>query len=392
MVEPRVYKINKMERIYFATPFVEAVMAEVERLGANSVFVMCSGTLNRETDKIESLKKALGNRFLGLFDRCKSHTPRDNVMEALEIVRAAGECDLFIAVGGGAVVDTAKMVGLCLANGVKTMADMDPLRDTVDEQGRRHSPKKTPPKARMIAVPSTLSGGDIGQNIGCTDPARNVKEGYGHPLLMPIAVVYDPSLAALTPPRLWLATGIKALDHAVEVICTKKPDPMCTEMALIAARLLAENLPKSKADPNDLEARNSCQQAIWLARSSRSLTGVNFGASHGFGHTLGGGYGIPHGETSCVVLPSVMRYNAAVTVDAQARISAAMGRPGDAAGDVIEGLIKALNLPYRLRAVGIDKADFHDIAEHSLHTGTVKANPRPIKGVDDLIEILEMAW
>ena len=77
---------------------------------------------------------------------------------------------------------------------------------------------------------------------------------HGHPLLMPIAVVYDPALAVHTPPRLWLASGIKALDHAVESICAKKPDPVCTLMSLMAVRLLAENLPKSKDDPDDLEA------------------------------------------------------------------------------------------------------------------------------------------
>ena len=392
MVSPTVYKTNKMERIYFSTPFVEAVLAEIDRLQSKSVFLFCSGTLLRNTDTINLLITALGDRYAGHFDKSRPHTPRDSVVEALDAIRQAGDCDLMIAIGGGAGVDTAKMVSMCLSNNVKTMKDMDALRDTVDEAGRRHSPKKVDPAARMIAVATTLSGGEIGQNIGCTDPERNVKEGYGHPLLMPIAVVYDPALAAHTPERLWLASGVKALDHAVESICAKKPDPVCTEMSLLAVRYLAEHLPRSKADPNDLDARHGCQFAAWAARSSRSLSNVTFGASHGFGHALGGGYSIPHGETSCVVLPSVFRYNASVNSDIQARISDAMGHPGEAAGDVIENFIKSLDLPYRLRDVGIEQSDFAEIAEHSFHTGTVKANPRPIKEPGDLIEILENAW
>ncbi|MGA0395377.1 MAG: maleylacetate reductase, partial [Rhodospirillales bacterium] len=231
-----------------------------------------------------------------------------------------------------------------------------------------------------------------GQNIGCTDPVRTVKEGYGHPLLMPIAVVYDPALTLHTPERLWLASGVKALDHAVESICAKKPDPVCTLMSLTAVRLLAQNLPKSKDEPDDLEARHGCLFASWSTRSSRSLSNVIFGASHGFGHTLGGGYGVPHGETSCVILPSVMRFNESDNSDLQLLVTNAMGLNNASAGEVIESFIRSLGLPYRLRDVGIDKADFADIAEHSLHTNTVKNNPRPIKGVDDLIEILENAW
>ena len=392
MLNPTVYKTNKMERIYFSMPFVEAVMAEVGRLGSKRVFLFCSGSLLRNTDTINTLMTALGDRYVGHFDKSRPHTPRDSVIEALVAVQEAGGSDLFVAIGGGAGVDTAKMVGLCLSNNVKTMKDMDVLRDTVDEAGKRHSPQKSDPAARMIAVATTLSGGEIGQNIGCTDPDRNVKEGYGHPLLMPIAVVYDPALAAHTPERLWLASGVKALDHAVESICAKKPDPVCTEMSLMTVRLLAEHLPRSKADPNDLEARHGCQFAAWATRSSRSLSSVTFGASHGFGHALGGGYGIPHGETSCVILPSVFRYNASANSDVQARVSEAMGHPGEAAGDVIENLIKSLDLPYRLRDVGIEKSDFDEIAEHSFDTGTVKANPRPIKAPSDLIEILENAW
>lgn len=392
MLNPTVYKTNKMERIYFSRPFIEAVLTEVERLKAKKVFLFCSGSLLRNTDTINTLISALCDRYIGHFDKSQPHTPRDSVIEALDVVRQAGGCDLMIAIGGGAGVDTAKMVSLCLSNNVKSMKDMDALRDTVDEAGKRSSPDKVDPAARMIAVATTLSGGEIGQNIGCTDPDRNVKEGYGHPLLMPIAVIYDPALAAHTPERLWLASGIKALDHAVESICAKKPDPVCTEMSLLAVRLLAEHLPRSKADPNNLEARHGCQFAAWATRSSRSLSNVTFGASHGFGHALGGGYGIPHGETSCVVLPSVFRYNASVNSDIQACISDAMGHPGEAAGDVIENLIKTLDLPYRLRDVGIAKSDFDDIAEHSFDTGTVKANPRPIKAPSDLIEILENAW
>ena len=106
-----------MEAVAFGRPAAETVAEEARRRGAERVFLMVSGTLNRTTDEIAKVRRALGNRFAGLFDRMPPHTPRQAVIEAAAMAREAG-ADLIATVGGGSITDGAKAVQLCLANDI----------------------------------------------------------------------------------------------------------------------------------------------------------------------------------------------------------------------------------------------------------------------------------
>jgi alcohol dehydrogenase class IV len=116
------------------------------------------------------------------------------------------------------------------------------------------------------------------------------------------------------------------------------------------------------------------------------------GASHGIGHMLGGTADVPHGYTSCIMLPHVLRYNKSINAKQQKTVSAAFGRPADDAADAVSDLVAALELPQRLRDVGVKREQFREIAEHAMHDRYIPANPRKIGGPEDIIEILEMAW
>jgi len=122
-----------------------------------------------------------------------------------------------------------------------------------------------------------------------------------------------------------------------------------------------------------------------------SQNGVTKGASHGIGHVLGGTAHVPHGYTSCVMLPSVLRWNLAANVDRQKRVSAAFGKPDTPAADRVAGLVATLGLPRTLSEVGVGKDRFREIAEKSMHDRAVLNNPRPIKGPAEVMEILELA-
>ena len=111
------YRFPHMESVVFGTPYAEALAHEVDRLDARAVFVMASGTLSRETDLVERLRQMLGNRFAGVCAKVGAHTPRTDVVAAANAAREAG-ADLIVTLGGGSVTDAAKMVGLCLGNGV----------------------------------------------------------------------------------------------------------------------------------------------------------------------------------------------------------------------------------------------------------------------------------
>ena len=223
-----------------------------------------------------------------------------------------------------------------------------------------------------------------------TDERTKVKELFRHPRIVPAAVVLDPAVTVHTPEWLFLSTGIRAVDHCVEGICSKEAHPYADAQALRGLSLLADGLARVKADPSDLQARLDCQVGAWLSMGPLS-TGVPMGASHGIGYVLGAAFGIPHGHTSCVMLPSVMRWNKPENEDRQALVAAAMGRPGEDAADLLAALITGLGMPGSLSAVDVGPDRFGTVAEQAMATPWVPRNPRPSEGPAQVREILQLA-
>src|SRR5271167_4077102 len=186
-----VYRFPEMESVVFGRPYTEALAQEVDRLDARAVFVLASGTLARETDYVDRLRQMLGNRFAGVFAKIGAHTPRSDVVAAANLARQAG-ADLIVTIGGGSVTDAAKMVGLCLGNGVTAPERLDGYRARVAADGTTERPAVKPPAVRMIAIPTTLSAGEFSAGAGCTDTQRRVKESFSHPQMIPRTVILDP--------------------------------------------------------------------------------------------------------------------------------------------------------------------------------------------------------
>jgi alcohol dehydrogenase class IV len=385
-----VHRYPPMERVIYGIPLAEALADEITRLNAQSVYVMASGTLNRTTDIVKTAKDVLGNRFAGLCDTIAAHTPRTDVVAAANAARAAN-ADLILTVGGGSVTDAAKMVGICLGNDITEPEHLDRLRATITPDGKTQRPVTKAPPIRSVDVPTTLSAGEFTAMAGCTDTARNMKESYAHPLMMPQTVILDPAITVHTPEWLFLSTGIRAVDHAVEDLCSINPTPFSDGMSLQALRLLSAGLPATKQDPTDLDARLNCQLGSWMSIMG-SQNGVTKGASHGIGHVLGGTAHVPHGYTSCVMLPHVLRYNEPVNAERQKWVSEAMGHPGKPAADVVADLIAGLGLPGTLRDVGVKAEQLEEIAVNSMHDRWVHTNPRKIDGPATVRMLLEAAW
>jgi maleylacetate reductase len=392
MVQSVTVEFRAMERVYSGQPVAEVLPKEVERLGAQRVFLLVSRTLNHGTDVIAGVREALGHRCAGLYEGMPPHTPRDAVLAAAEGARAA-QAELLVSIGGGSLTDAAKMVQLCLRHDVRDVAGLDAFRIVVHADGRQERPRLEAPSVRMVSVPTTLSGGDFNPLAGCTDPRIQVKQSFLHPLFVPRAVILDPAISVHTPAWVWLSTGLRAVDHAVEGLCSPACNPYTEGAARQALRLLGEGLRRSKAQPDDLEGRQLCQLGMWLSMANREAN-VPMGASHAIGHVLGGTCGVPHGYTSCVMLPVVLRYNAAgsaANAARQAIVAEALGRPGEEAATVVGDLISALGLPRTLRDVGVGPERFREVAEHSMHDRWIHTNPRPIRGPDDVMALLEAA-
>ncbi|RHZ91982.1 maleylacetate reductase [Rhodopseudomonas palustris] len=369
-----------MEEVVYGQPAAEALAAQFDRIGAQRALLMVSGTLNRTTDEIAKIKDALGGRCAGVFDAMPAHTPRAAVIAATEQARAI-QADIIVTVGGGSITDGAKAVQICLANDISSAAEIDRVRNI-------NAP--VAPKVRQISVPTTISGGEFSAIAGVTNEATRVKERLAHPLTMPRAAILDPAITLHTPEWLFLSTGIRAVDHCVEAICSREAHPYGDAQALRGLAMLAAGLPRVKADPTDLDARLDCQIGTWLSMGALS-SGVPMGASHGIGYVLGAVFDVPHGHTSCIMLPAVMRWNKSANRDRQALVAAAMGHPGEDAGDVLDALIRVLGMPRSLRDVNVGPEHFERIATQAMGTPWVPRNPRPIEGPAQVREILELA-
>jgi maleylacetate reductase len=379
------HRFPRMDQVTYGRPAAEVLKEFAAAWGCRRLMIVTTASL--ANGLAARLEQALGELCVGCFAGTSAHSPREGVVAGAVLARRRN-ADLLVAVGGGSAIDATKVMQLALWADLHHVADLDPYRagrgpDRVDVA-------KIPPGIRMVAVPTTLSAAEFTPFAGVSDAARHVKEGYAHPMLAPRAVILDPAATLETPAELWLSTGMKAVDHAVEQLCNPVRTPYADALAEDGLRRLARGLPASKADPADLAARQECQFGMWLAMSGAGA-GQGLGASHAIGHTLGGSYGIPHGITSCVALPAVLRWNEGAADDRQALVAEILGAKGRSAAEAVRGLARSLGLPTDLAAIGIRRDQFQAIAEHTMHDRGVRSNPKPIKGPEDVVAILEIA-
>jgi maleylacetate reductase len=382
---------QEIERVVYGRPAGAALRAEAERLGAKRVFVTTSKSVAQSALLAEVIRE-LGDRYAGVYAGITAHSPRACVIEGARLARQA-DADLLVAVGGGSAIDATKVILIALWQGVTTIEDLDHYRAGRPKEG--HAPPseaiKPPPGAiRMIAVPTTLSAAEFNPFAGISDPRHGIKESFGHRLIVPRVIVLDPAATLATPMDLMLSTGLKAVDHAVERLCSHQAHPFVVGTATEALRLLTRALPAHKAKPDDMATRLDLQFGMWLSIGA-GTSGVGTGASHGIGHVLGAACHVPHGHTSCVMLPSVLRWNLPANAERQSRVSDAFGKPDVPAADLVATLVHTLGLPGRLADVGVGRDRFREIAEKSMHDRAVLNNPRPITGPDQVVEILELA-
>jgi maleylacetate reductase len=388
MISPGLHRFALMDRVVHGQPAAAAVRAEADRLDRRRVFLITNRSL-AQTPLVAGIAAALDGRHAGSFAGVSAHGPRQCVIDGAAAARAA-DADLLVAIGGGSVVDAAKVMQLCLRHGITEAAALS--RHT---GGGRADPSTRPSDAdrwiRVIAVPTTLSAAEFTWFGGASDPARGVKESFSHPMMIPQAIVMDPQMTMATPTRLLLTTGMKAVDHAAERLASLKSNPYNDAVSSLALRLLSQGLRSAKRDPSDIDARAELQYGAFMSMCG-SAAGVAVGIGHAIGHALGAHCGVPHGETSCVMLPAVMRWNAGSNPGRQELIAGAMGRPGDGAAPALAELVAELGLPMRLRDVGVTRRDFRPVAGKALGDMLVKNNPRPVRSAADIEEILELAW
>lgn len=310
-------------RVHFGAGSLEEIKGEARN--AERAFIVTGRSLDKKTDLVRRVETLLGGKWCGTFSAMGQHTPQGAVKSAAREARGA---DLLISVGGGSVIDGTKAVA----------------RET-GYPGH-------------VAVPTTLSGAEWAHRVGVTDEERGRKGGYADPRAVPAVVVLDPGVTLHTPERLWLSSGIRALDHAVEGFLFGGEHPATDVTGLEGARRLFQYLPRTRKKPADAEVRAELQVAAWLAYFAPANTPM--GLSHELGRRIGASYQVPHGITSCITLaPTLRRVRGTVAPERWEKLEEALG--GDPA-DRVASLVEELGLPSRLRQFDVPGEDLAQIA------------------------------
>jgi alcohol dehydrogenase class IV len=315
----------RTERVHFGVGSLEKLREEARSF--DRAFVVSGRSLYEKTDLVRSVEGLLGGKHAGTYARIGQHTPGGAVEEAAAEAESAA-ADLLVSVGGGSVVD-----------GTKAMAR---------ELGY----------PMQVAVPTTLSAAEWSHRTGVTDEAARKKAGFADPRAVPPVVILDPETTTFTPEKLWISTGIRALDHALEGFLYGGDHPITDVTGLEGARRLVRYLPRSKREPEDLEARLELQLAAWLSYFGPMNTPM--GLSHELGRRIGASYEVPHGITSCITLaPSLKVVEERIPGERWSELSQALdGDPPERVASLVEGL----GLPVSLREVGVPEGDLGSIA------------------------------
>jgi len=257
-----------------------------------------------------------------VFDAVLPDAPIPLVEEGVALFRAEA-CDGIVAIGGGSVMDTAKVIGLAAANRKKPAELAGYFRGL-------HGP------APIYAVPTTAgTGSEVTVAAVICDPETGHKLVVADTRLVPEMAALDPTLMTGLPPDITAATGMDALTHAVEAYISGWATPQTDRMALAAVALIWQHLPVAYAKGGDLEARE--QMALASTYAGLAFTRANVGNVHAIAHQLGGRYHVPHGLANAIMLPEVLRFSAGSRAGAAgprlARLARSVGLAADGGAD-----------------------------------------------------------
>lgn len=382
-----IHSQSATERVYVDEPVAAAIAHELHGTGRRRVFIVASRTLATNTPAIRALEQALGERHVGTHCDVPAHGSRAAVLTIASAARMA-RADMLVGIGGGSIIDTTKVVSLCLKHDLRTHDDLDPYQVQVDTGGQRLPPDFDGPDVPVVAVPTTLSGAEFYETAGITNELEGRKQSFGHRNMVPRAIVLDPAITLYTPHGLWISTGVRAIDHAVETLGSLRSNAYADALAESALRNLAEALPRSFRDPADTEARARCMMGTWQSMMPLAA-GVPMGISHATGHVLGGSFGVSHGHTSCIVAPSALTFNQDFNGERQQRIRAALGDERVPASLLLGRLIRDLGMPCSLAEVGFDRRQIPRLAAGVMRDRWTATNPRPIENDAEMIAFLE---
>lgn len=327
----------------------------------------------------------LPGRSVSVVADVRPHNDSESLDRVLDNV-AKQPPDVIIAIGGGSVMDAAKLAALSVGMGA---SDSSPLAAfAAGSRAVSTLPDRTP---LIVAIPTTLQGAEWNGYAGAV-AADGTKIIIGHTGLTPSVIVLDPLLVADTPVDLWMQSGVRSVDHAIEGLHSRRSHVVSDALAVEAIHQITTHLPHSREVGVDAEAVAGCFRGTWM--SIMFVHNVPMGLSHAIGHQLGALGGVPHGATSSIVLPHVLRFLAPRASRAQARIREALARSGaegDSTADALEAWLDTVKVPRTLRDYALSDALLETISTTVASSPLIDVVPGPVSA-DDVRGILARAW
>ncbi len=356
---------------YHGAGAIKEIVPEVQSRGFAKAFLCSDPDLLKfgVTQKVTDLLDEAGLAY-EIYSNIKPNTTIENVQTGVAAFKESG-ADYIIAIGGGSSMDTAKAIGIIIAN--------PEFEDVRSLEGVAPTKKPCVP---IIAVPTTAgTAAEVTINYVITDVEKKRKFVCVDTHDIPIIAVIDPDMMASMPASLTAATGMDALTHAIEGYITKAAWEMTDMFHLKAIELVSKNLRGAVA--NTKEGRDGMALAQYIA--GMGFSNVGLGLVHSMAHALGAVYDTPHGVANAILLPTIMEYNAPYTGDRYKDIAKAMGVEGvdemtqdeyrAAAVAAVKQLAIDVGIPADLKEI-VKEEDLQFLAESAFADACLPGNPR----------------
>ena len=361
------------ETSYHGAGAVKEIVNELAHRGLKKPIVFSDpdlikfGVTKKVTDLLDAAKVTYA-----VYSEIKPNPTIENVKNGVKAFKKA-KADSIIAIGGGSSMDTAKAVGIIMAN--PKFADVRSLEGCA---------ATTKPSKPILAVPTTAgTAAEVTINYVITDVEKKRKFVCVDPHDIPVVAFVDPEMMATMPKGLTAFTGMDALTHAIEGYITKAACPMTDMMHLEAIRLISLHLRDAVA--NKPSGREGMALGQYIA--GMGFSNVGLGIDHSMAHGLSALYDMPHGKACAILLPTAMKFNAPKTGDKYRKIAVAMGVKGaekmplakvrQAAIAAVEKLSKDVGIPADLKGV-LRKEDIAFLAKSAYADACRPGNPRDV--------------
>ena len=369
------------ETSYHGAGAIKEIVNEVNRRGLNKAFVCSDPDLVKfkVTDKVLDVLKSADLAY-ELYSNIKPNPTIENVQTGVEAFKKSG-ADCIIAIGGGSSMDTAKAIGIIIAN--PEFADVRSLEGV--------APTKNP-SVPIIAVPTTAgTAAEVTINYVITDVEKKRKFVCVDVHDIPVVAIVDSEMMSTMPKGLTAATGMDALTHDIEGYITKGAWEMTDMFHLKAIEIISKSLRAAVA--NEKEGRDGMALGQYIA--GMGFSNVGLGIVHSMAHALGAVYDTPHGVANAILLPTVMRYNAEATGEKYRDIAKAMGVEGvdqmtleqarEAACNAVSQLSEDVGIPRDLKGI-VKEEDIDFLAQSAMDDACRPGNPKdPTK--EDIIAL-----